>query len=107
MIIFFIVFLGFIELELIKNNDEINPNNEIINMDLTLKYEIKNKFAGFTITGFISGILHSSTTMSGPPVALFLASQGTKKEEFRANLTAYFFIFSIKYNHCSKYSMQI
>ncbi len=52
--------------------------------------EIKNKLTGFAITGFASGVLNGSTTMSGPPVVLFLANQGTKKDDFRADLVAYF-----------------
>ncbi len=40
--------------------------------------------------GLVSGILNGSLSMSGPPVVLFLNNQGTGKEEFKANLAAYF-----------------
>lgn len=40
--------------------------------------------------GMVSGILNGSLSMSGPPVVLFLTNQGTGKDEFRANLAAYF-----------------
>jgi len=42
--------------------------------------------------GFFSGILGGSTSMSGPPVILFLTNQDTPKDVFRANLITYFFI---------------
>ncbi len=40
--------------------------------------------------GFLGGFLNGSISMSGPPVILFLTSQGTPKDTFRANLAAYF-----------------
>jgi hypothetical protein len=40
--------------------------------------------------GFLSGLLGGSTTMSGPPVILFLAHTGVEKRVFRASLIAYF-----------------
>ncbi len=40
--------------------------------------------------GFLGGFLNGSISMSGPPVILFLTSQGTPKDIFRANLAAYF-----------------
>jgi uncharacterized membrane protein YfcA len=54
------------------------------------KREIKDKKLGFALAGFASGVLNGSTTMSGPPVVLFLANQGTDKESFRSDLVAYF-----------------
>ena len=42
------------------------------------------------IIGLASGFLNSSTALSGPPVILFFSNQGWKKEEFRANIIAYF-----------------
>ena len=45
--------------------------------------------------GFLSGLLGGSTTMSGPPVILFLANRGVEKRVFRASLIAYFTILGI------------
>lgn len=42
--------------------------------------------------GIVSGIMGGSMTIGGPPIILFLTSQGTQKEVFRANLITYFFI---------------
>ena len=42
--------------------------------------------------GFISGFTGGSTSISGPPVALFLANQNTPRDIFRTNLVSYFFI---------------
>jgi uncharacterized membrane protein YfcA len=41
-------------------------------------------------TGFVSGVLNTSTSMSGPPVVLFLQSMGASPAAFRATLAAYF-----------------
>lgn len=40
--------------------------------------------------GFLGGLLNGSISISGPPVILFLTSQGTPKDTFRANMAAYF-----------------
>ena len=40
--------------------------------------------------GLVSGILGGTTGISGPPVILFLANQGTPKEVFRGNIACYF-----------------
>jgi uncharacterized membrane protein YfcA len=40
--------------------------------------------------GFASGVLNTSTSMSGPPVVLYLQGQGFQRGVFRATLTAYF-----------------
>jgi len=42
--------------------------------------------------GFVSGVLGSSTSLSGPPIVLFLVNQGWDKESFRASISAYFFL---------------
>ena len=44
--------------------------------------------------GLLSGILGGATSLSGPPIVLFLADK-VEKQVFRANLTAYFFILNI------------
>ncbi|HDI52584.1 MAG TPA: sulfite exporter TauE/SafE family protein [Candidatus Bathyarchaeota archaeon] len=45
--------------------------------------------------GLLSGILGGSTTMSGPPVILFLTHRGVEKRVFRASLIAYFTILGV------------
>lgn len=42
------------------------------------------------LAGFFSGILASSTSLGGPPVVLFMHSQGWTKREILASLAAYF-----------------
>lgn len=42
--------------------------------------------------GLISGFTGGATSISGPPVVLFLANQNTPRDIFRANLVSYFFI---------------
>ena len=49
----------------------------------------KPHFALYPI-GFLGGFLNGSISISGPPVILFLTSQGVEKEVFRANMVAYF-----------------
>jgi hypothetical protein len=53
-------------------------------------YQFKRDSLGCGISGFISGVLGSSTSFSGPPVALFLLNQGLVKESFIGTITAYF-----------------
>lgn len=52
-------------------------------------FPVKSERLAFVPVGLLSGFLNGSVSMSGPPVALFLSNQGTKKEEFRANITLY------------------
>ena len=42
--------------------------------------------------GFVSGFTGGATSISGPPVVLFLANQNMPRDVFRANLTSYFFL---------------
>lgn len=42
--------------------------------------------------GCLSGVLGASTSMGGPPLALFLANQGYAKENFRSTLVFYFLL---------------
>jgi uncharacterized membrane protein YfcA len=46
--------------------------------------------AGDIFAGIISGILNTSTSMSGPPVVLYLQGKEVPQLRFRATLTAYF-----------------
>ena len=42
--------------------------------------------------GLVSGFTGGATSISGPPVVLFLANQDMPRDAFRANLTSYFFL---------------
>jgi len=59
------------------------------------KVNMKNKTVSFLTTGFMSGLLNGSISMSGPPVILFMTNEGVEKSQFRANLTSYFFILNV------------
>lgn len=45
--------------------------------------------------GVVSGFAGGTTSMSGPPVILFLANQGHERDHFRATLIAYFTIINV------------
>lgn len=45
--------------------------------------------------GIISGFAGGTTSMSGPPVILFLTNQGHERDHFRATLIAYFTILNL------------
>lgn len=47
------------------------------------------------ITGFISGVLQTSTSIPGPPVVLLLTGSGTSKNAMRKILVVYFFWISV------------
>lgn len=42
------------------------------------------------VAGLLSGILNTSTSMSGPPVVVYLQGRGIEHGRFRATLSAYF-----------------
>jgi len=46
--------------------------------------------SGNLAAGFVSGVLNTSTSMSGPPVVIYLQGQGVPSVPFRATLGAYF-----------------
>lgn len=46
--------------------------------------------SGDILAGIVSGILNTSTSMSGPPVVLYLQGKEIPQIRFRATLTAYF-----------------
>lgn len=48
------------------------------------------KLASLLPVGLLSGILGGSTSLNGPPVILYFASQRVDKDVFRANMAAYF-----------------
>lgn len=53
---------------------------------------IKNQMLASLPVGFVSGLLNGSTSLSGPPVIIFLANQGIQKDRFRANMVTYFML---------------
>ena len=59
------------------------------------KKPIKSEKLAFAPVGITSGLLASSTSLSGPPVILFFVNQGLEKRIFRANLVAYFTVLSL------------
>jgi uncharacterized membrane protein YfcA len=44
------------------------------------------------MAGFFSGLLDTSTSMSGPPVLILLAGQGLPKDQFRRTLVSFFLV---------------
>jgi uncharacterized protein len=42
--------------------------------------------------GFLSGVLSTSTSLNGPPVALYLMARGLPKDHFRGNMVVYVFL---------------
>lgn len=44
------------------------------------------------VAGFLSGLLNTSTSMSGPPALILLAGQGLPKDQFRRTLASFFFV---------------
>jgi len=46
---------------------------------------------GNVVTGLASGVLRMSTSMSGPPVVIYLQGRGITSQRFRATLAAFFF----------------
>lgn len=63
-----------------------------ISMNFGLKVKFKNQNIAYAITGFLSGILNGSSSLSGPPVILLLSNEGASKENFRKTLSTYFLI---------------
>ncbi|MCF7810266.1 sulfite exporter TauE/SafE family protein [bacterium] len=59
------------------------------------KRTVKNEGLAFLPIGFTSGLLNTSTALSGPPVILFFINQDVKKEVFRANIITYFTVVNI------------
>lgn len=51
---------------------------------------IKSQLPALFPVGFLSGILQTTSAMSGPPIILFLTNQGMDKDQFRANILMYF-----------------
>ncbi|MCF7913213.1 MAG: sulfite exporter TauE/SafE family protein [Candidatus Cloacimonetes bacterium] len=59
------------------------------------RWKMKREKTSQLIIGFFSGILSGSVGISGPPIILFLSNKGVSKDEFRANLSGYFFLLNL------------
>lgn len=57
------------------------------------------RFAGGAVdtvaVGFLSGVLSTSTSLNGPPVALYLIARGFAKDRFRGNMVVYVFLATV------------
>ena len=62
---------------------------------LGIKVPLSRERLAAGIAGLLSGLLISSTAMSGPPVALFLINQRWAKDTFRASLGFFFLTLDI------------
>lgn len=47
------------------------------------------------VTGFTSGVLNTTTSMSGPPVVLYMQGKGMAPEPFRATIACFFIVTSL------------
>lgn len=54
------------------------------------KIHFHNKHITYAVTGFLSGVLNGSVSLSGPPVVLMLVNEGEEKNDFKKNISAYF-----------------
>lgn len=50
---------------------------------------------GDLATGFVSGILNTSTSMSGPPIVLYLQGKGLTPATFRSTTNAFFLVTAV------------
>lgn len=65
----------------------------IMMMDIHVSF--KNKALTYAATGFLSGILNGSVSLSGPPVVLMLVNEGEEKNNFKKNISGYFLALNI------------
>jgi len=56
------------------------------------RWVVGQSVVGDAVAGLLSGVLRTSTSMSGPPVVLYLQGRGLLPLSFRATITAYFFL---------------
>jgi uncharacterized protein len=61
-----------------------------VTMLLGWRRRLRHQRTGLAAVGLLGGVLHTSTSVSGPPVIIFLANQGVEKDQFRANVIAFF-----------------
>lgn len=62
---------------------------------LGIKIMIRREVLASLVAGSLSGLFSTSTTMSGPPVAILLINQRIEKQRFRASLAMYFLIMQL------------
>ena len=62
---------------------------------LGIKVMIRREVFASLVAGSLSGLFSTSTTMSGPPVAILLINQRFEKQRFRASLAMYFLIMQL------------
>ena len=55
-------------------------------MELNFVPEVKNKKLGRVSAGFLSGFFSATTSISGPPIALYFLSENMEKNLLRANM---------------------
>jgi len=60
-----------------------------------IHFRFSNKQITYIITGFMSGVLNGSVSLSGPPVVLMFVNEGQEKETFRKNISGYFLTLNI------------
>ena len=56
------------------------------------RWRLEQSVFGDMVAGLLSGVLRTATSMSGPPVVLYLQGRGMIPAAFRATITAYFFL---------------
>jgi uncharacterized membrane protein YfcA len=47
------------------------------------------------VFGFLSGVLNGSVSLSGPPIIAYFSMERLRKDSFRSNISAYFFLLNI------------
>ncbi|MFL2640002.1 MAG: sulfite exporter TauE/SafE family protein [Dehalococcoidia bacterium] len=67
-------------------------------MSAGIRLKIVRERLASAVVGVVSGILSGSIAIGGPPVILFFSNQEVPREEFRANIAAYFFPISLAAN---------
>ena len=67
-------------------------------MSLGIRRRIVRERLVSAMVGVVSGILSGSIAIGGPPVILFFSNQEVPREEFRANIAAYFFPINVAAN---------
>lgn len=58
-------------------------------------HQFRRDNMGSGVAGFVSGVIGASTSLSGPPVVIFLLNQGLLTQKFVGTLAAYFLLNSL------------
>lgn len=81
----------------------------VILMGMKCRLEIKNKTLGRLITGIVSGFFGASTSVNGPPIALYFLNEQMEKTQMRANMiwifAVHFIVMVIAYLAMDTYSV--